>query len=200
VPEKLRRGSEDIEVLGSTRSLSPLTEMYASEEFRLGWDNEVSFHVAQNSLHLRRLRHKSQAATAKGMGTSQSAIARIESGDENITLHTLKRLAFALDGRIRFSIEPKEANLPRLPAWWDMIQSGISTEHRWVLVRAGATGEAHAQHLLAGWSNLTASSTNENKAPSPPALNSRALGLGNSVDNSEDNADAQSALAPAVGM
>src|SRR5437868_14297998 len=83
-------------VMASSNSTSPLTKLYASDAFRLAWDNEISFHVAENATHLRRFRKKSQAFVARSMGTSQSKVARIEGGDENITIRTLKRLANAL--------------------------------------------------------------------------------------------------------
>lgn len=97
------------EILVSPSS-SSLKELYESEQFSLAWDNDVTFHVAENSTRLRKLRRLSQAAVAKRMGTSQSAVARIEGGDD-IRLSTLGRLASALGGRIRFAMEPSEANL-----------------------------------------------------------------------------------------
>jgi hypothetical protein len=76
------------------------------------------------------------------METSQPAIARIEGGDENITLQTLKRLIRALDGRLRLSIEPKEAGLPHWGCWWDSIVDGVLLAPNWkpegvMLGRAG---------------------------------------------------------------
>jgi transcriptional regulator with XRE-family HTH domain len=116
---------------GSSDSSSPLVERYASAEFQVAWDNEISFHVAENTLHLRRLRGLSQAAVARAMATSQPKVARIEGGDENITLRTLKRLAQALRGRIQFSLVPAEMFLPRLPRWWEIADSPLTSDTEW---------------------------------------------------------------------
>jgi transcriptional regulator with XRE-family HTH domain len=108
---------------------SPLAELYERPEFVRGWHNDASFHVAENVLHLRRYRGLKQAEVATAMTTSQSAIARIEGGDDNITLRTLKRLVIALKGRLLISIPPEElapANLIR--RWWlAPAQSSTST-------------------------------------------------------------------------
>lgn len=102
-------------------SPSLLADVYESPDFRLSWDNEASFHVANHVIHLRQYRGYSQLRVASAMGTSQSKVARIEGGDENITLKTLKRIAAALKGRLRLAIEPQEILFPRMPDWWDAI-------------------------------------------------------------------------------
>jgi transcriptional regulator with XRE-family HTH domain len=110
--------SGPVEVL-SRPSSSKLAEAYKTEEFRNEWANDVRFHVARNLLHLRRFRKLSQGTVATTMGTSQSAVARIESAQENITLDTLQRLIGALGGRLEISIPPQEyPRLQRHP-WWD---------------------------------------------------------------------------------
>ena len=53
------------------------------------------------------------------MGTSQSAIARMESAQENITLDTLQRLVVALDGRFYVSIQPRDFPPRTLHPWWE---------------------------------------------------------------------------------
>jgi transcriptional regulator with XRE-family HTH domain len=61
----------------------------------------------------------SQGKVAGQMGSSQSAIARIESAQENITLDTLGRVIAALKGRFYVSIQPQEcAVMPDNP-WWE---------------------------------------------------------------------------------
>lgn len=140
----------------SSDSHSLPLDLYASDEFRLQWDNDISRHVAEHSIHLRRYRRMSQARVAKRMGTSQAKMARIEGGDENITLRTLKRLAAALRGRIRFAIEPEELSLPTLPPWWEQLTHGFACEggQRWslelMLSRKSDTG---TQQRVAGWSS-----------------------------------------------
>lgn len=60
----------------------------------------------------------SQAEVARAMHTSQSAVARIESAQENITLDTLERLINTLNGRLHISIPPHEWATTQAPAWW----------------------------------------------------------------------------------
>ena len=145
-------------------SSSPLTEIYESTELQLDWDNEVSFHVAENALHLRRYRRWSQAKVASLMKTSQPHIARIEGGSENITLDTLKRLVTALQGRLRLSIEPAEANLPRLPAWWNSDGLGLTSRQPWILEGA-RTAQSDSGARLVGslWSSEGTTSADPNE-------------------------------------
>ena len=49
----------------------------------------------------------SQTEVAARMGTSQSAVARLESGDADIRLSTLERYAAALGRRLEFRLEPE---------------------------------------------------------------------------------------------
>jgi len=145
------------EVVDTTRFRSEEERLYQSEGFRLAWDNDISFHVAEHAVRLRRRRGLSQADVAEVMGTSQPAVARMESGDENITLKTLKRLVAALDGRIQFSIQPKELSLPTLPNWWEWeeVASGVVTASPWGLLGAVTTLRG-ATHLLgAAWAAHT---------------------------------------------
>jgi len=53
------------------------------------------------------------------MGTSQAKIARIEGGEENVTLRTVKKIADALFGRLTLTLQPADLQLPRLPQWWE---------------------------------------------------------------------------------
>jgi len=92
--------------------------MLESEEFRTAWDNDLRFHVARNLVYLRRFRKLSQKSVAGTVGTSQSAIARVESGQENVTLDTLQRIIVALDGRLYLSIYPKEHHFQAPHHWW----------------------------------------------------------------------------------
>ena len=47
----------------------------------------------------------SQTEVAARMGTSQSAVARLESGDADVRLSTLERYAAALDRRLHWHLE-----------------------------------------------------------------------------------------------
>ncbi len=46
----------------------------------------------------------SQTEVAARMGTSQSAVARLESGEADVRISTLQRYASALDTQLRFAI------------------------------------------------------------------------------------------------
>src|SRR5688572_2342298 len=117
-------------------SNSRLAEVYQTEEFKKAWANDVRFHVARNLLYLRRYSGKSQDAVAQAMGTSQSAVARIESGQENITLDTLQRHIVALDGRFYISIHPQAYRLRPPSPWWETIASPTNT--RWHITPVAA--------------------------------------------------------------
>jgi Helix-turn-helix len=115
---------------------SPLTGAYAA-----AWDNDVHFHVAQNLLFLRRYRHTSQVKLAEDVKTSQSAIARIESAQENITLATLQRMIAALKGRLRLSIAPAEMQLPEWQfQWWNVVGTGFCSANQWTFRGAESRG------------------------------------------------------------
>lgn len=51
----------------------------------------------------------SQTAVAARMGTSQSVVARLESGDNDIRLSTLQRYAAAVGRRLDLSLEVEES-------------------------------------------------------------------------------------------
>jgi hypothetical protein len=149
-PEKSSSPSS-LELVASSSSISPLAKVYASPAFQLAWDNNLATQIAMNVLHLRRFRHYSQSRVARDMGTSQSKIARIESGDENITIGTLMRLVGALGGRIRFGIEPKEAMLPRVPNWWEVLGTGLASDCAWTLNMVVTDDDGAQVRALAGW-------------------------------------------------
>jgi len=98
-----------------------LAEIYETEQFKNEWANNVRFHVARNILQLRRYRKESQSSVAGKMGTSQSAIARMETGQENITLDTLERLTDSLRGRFYVSIYPQECPFRPIMPWWEWL-------------------------------------------------------------------------------
>lgn len=132
----------------SRSSSSPLAEVYKTDDFRNEWANEVQFHVARNVLHLRRYRKTSQASLAQAMGTSQSAIARIESGQENITLDTLRRLVAALKGRFFVSIPPQECCTTRqISPWWEISSPAVN---RWSVVGYTSMQTEQTEQLIVG--------------------------------------------------
>lgn len=129
-------------------SSSHLADIYGTKEFQDEWANDIKFHVARNALHLRRYRQMSQASVAESMGTSQSALARIESAQENITLDTLSRLVGALRGRCYLSIQPSElASLPKRP-WWETATG--DDPKPWHLIYVALARRTDADRLLIG--------------------------------------------------
>ncbi|MDQ2839750.1 MAG: helix-turn-helix domain-containing protein [Acidobacteriota bacterium] len=125
---------DQVEV-ASAPSNSRLGDLYKTEEFATEWANNIPFHVARNILHLRRHRGWSQLKLATAMGTSQSAIARMENGHENITLDTLQRLVSALDGRFHIWIAPKEFSVRQNRPWWELLHEKPWRLTSWVSLR-----------------------------------------------------------------
>lgn len=75
--------------------------------FKAGYDAlESEFALASMLIEARTRAHLSQAEVAERMGTSQSTIARLESGAAKPTLSTLERFAEATGTRVRVSLEP----------------------------------------------------------------------------------------------
>lgn len=62
--------------------------------------------LATELVELRRAAGLSQTQLAARMGTSQSAIARLEAGDADIRLSTLERYAAALGQRLQVRLHP----------------------------------------------------------------------------------------------
>ena len=131
----------------SRPSSSRLADAYKTEEFLNEWANDVQSHVARNLLHLRKYRRISQASVALAIGTSQPAIARIESGLENITMDTLRRLIVALKGRFCVSMPPQEWAPHQVPPWWEMNESVGKT---WYMVSYAARRGDQTDQLIVG--------------------------------------------------
>jgi transcriptional regulator with XRE-family HTH domain len=75
--------------------------------FKEGYDALAEeFELASLLIEARTHSHLTQAELAQKMGTSQSSIARLESGKAKPTLATLKRLAKATGMRLKISLEP----------------------------------------------------------------------------------------------
>lgn len=75
--------------------------------FKDGYDALAEeFELASLLIEARARSNLTQAELAKKMGTSQSTIARLESGKAKPTLATLRRLAKATGMRLKISLEP----------------------------------------------------------------------------------------------
>lgn len=73
-----------------------------SPSFRRHFEREsYRLKVALLIAELRKRKHVTQVELAKAIDTNQSAVARIESGKENVTIDTLARVADALDKKLR---------------------------------------------------------------------------------------------------
>jgi transcriptional regulator with XRE-family HTH domain len=133
-----------LEVVALRPSNSRKREIYKTAEFQSEWANDIRFHVARNVLHLRRYRGLSQKDVADAMNTSQSAIARIESAQENITLDTLQRLVGALEGRFEVTIYPQEDAVKLTHPWWK------PTINPWKVCGTAVSYTADTTQLLVG--------------------------------------------------
>ena len=90
-------------------SLKKITKRWLKEPgFRQGYEAlEEEFFVASLLITARTRANLTQAELAGRMGTSQSTIARLESGTAQPSLSTLKRLAQATGMRLKISLEPR---------------------------------------------------------------------------------------------
>ena len=79
-------------------------------EFRAAYDAlEEEFALANTLIGARAHADLSQAEVAERMGTSQSAIARLESGRSRPSTRTLRKFAEATGMKLRFVLEPDKA-------------------------------------------------------------------------------------------
>jgi transcriptional regulator with XRE-family HTH domain len=76
--------------------------------FKAGYDAlEDEFALASQLIEARSRAGLTQAEVAERMGTSQSTVARLESGGAKPSLSTLKRFAKATGARVRITVESK---------------------------------------------------------------------------------------------
>ena len=92
-------------------SLGTLKRKWLKEPgFKEGYDALADeYAVASALIEARKLAKLSQAQLAKKMGTSQSTIARLESGAAKPSFSTLERFAKATGMRVRVVFEPVKA-------------------------------------------------------------------------------------------
>jgi transcriptional regulator with XRE-family HTH domain len=74
---------------------------------------EAEFSLASALLKARGAAHMTQEDVAKAMGTTQTVIARLESGRSMPSTRTLQRFAKATGMRLRISFEPEERRAAR---------------------------------------------------------------------------------------
>jgi len=78
--------------------------------FKAGYEAlEEEFSLASMLIAARTRANLSQAELAEKMGTSQSTVARLESGAAKPSLSTLQRYAKATGARLKITLEPKKS-------------------------------------------------------------------------------------------
>lgn len=83
---------------------------------------------------------------AKKAGTSQSKIARIEAGEENITLDTVERLVNAMEGRFIVSTPPVNRLVPHgVTEWWNY---PTRAQDMWYLRSAFGKQDSAGRHVV----------------------------------------------------
>jgi len=90
---------------------SVLKENLKEQKFKEEYNKlEKDFSIAREVLELRKKRNMTQLELAKLIGTSQPAIARLESGNyENLSLSFLKKVASALGAEAEVHFTEKSA-------------------------------------------------------------------------------------------
>lgn len=69
--------------------------------FKREWeDSELEYLIARNIIAKRKEQNLTQKQLAEAINTTQSVISRIEKGEQNLTLQTLKSLAASLDIKV----------------------------------------------------------------------------------------------------
>jgi transcriptional regulator with XRE-family HTH domain len=143
MPRTKKRRTQILETLPTQEGLLPvsrrelpaasdsvaLDDILDTDADRLGWANSVRYHVSRQLLLLRKAQGLRQKQVADAAGTSQSAIARIESGEENITLDTVERLINGMEGLFQVVITPARRAGQRQSDWWKPAQSSTAEWH-----------------------------------------------------------------------
>lgn len=105
---------EDLVSIRSAPSISlGLRDRLENRDFRTAFFlAEAGAQIAAQLISLRKLRSVSQTKLAEEIDTKQSGISRVERADYgNWNFNTLRKIAAALDGRLRITIEPAESVL-----------------------------------------------------------------------------------------
>lgn len=88
------------------KKLSQLkAELMVDEEFRREYEGqEEEFSVAAQLIEARMKAHLTQEEVARRMGTTQSVVARLESGSPLPSLRSLRRYASAIGGKLEIRV------------------------------------------------------------------------------------------------
>ena len=80
-------------------------ELLKNPEVKKEYDRlDPRYQLISDLIALRIKKGLTQEDVAKKMGTKQSAIARIESGDENLTIDSIQEISEALGAKVKISI------------------------------------------------------------------------------------------------
>jgi len=84
-----------------------LREQMKNPEFKEEWENaEAEFQIMKAMLNSRKRQSMTQKQLSDITGIAQSDISKIENGNANPSIRTLKRIAYALDCELKLSFEP----------------------------------------------------------------------------------------------
>lgn len=87
-----------------------LDEQMKTPEFKKEWDDlEPEFNTIQAIIDARKNRNMTQKELAERTGIDQADISKIETGNANPVLSTLKRLAEGMDMVLKLEFVPKHA-------------------------------------------------------------------------------------------
>lgn len=90
-----------------------LSKRMPDPEFRKAWmEEEVEYRIARNIIRYRKNRGLTQKEFASRLNTRQSVISRIEQGEQNLSIRTLKDIADVLGTDLE-SIISKEKKEPK---------------------------------------------------------------------------------------
>ena len=91
-----------ITIISMTNYNHYLTRQLKNSKFKKAFDDEtLRLKIAYRILELRHARKLTQKELAKKIGTTQSVVARIEQGYENITVDRLDAIAHILGTHVR---------------------------------------------------------------------------------------------------
>lgn len=87
-----------------------LNKQLENTQFKKEWDDlEPEFNTIQAIIDARKNSHMTQKELAERTGIDQSDISKIETGNANPALSTLKRLAEGMDMVLKLEFVPKQA-------------------------------------------------------------------------------------------
>ncbi|MDR3177007.1 MAG: helix-turn-helix domain-containing protein [Desulfovibrio sp.] len=93
----------------SRRLLDKLPKMMADPEFAVAWEEtREEFSIAREIIRTRVAAGMSQKELAEKIGTTQSVVARLESGEHTPSVSTLKRVAEATHSKLRIELVPSD--------------------------------------------------------------------------------------------